>query len=67
MWASPSQTDEITYEKMTAFAQEHFTLDNLNIVSTGIDVEKLDVLAENWRPISGEKKTAPESAYKGGE
>lgn len=66
LWANPEQTDDMTFEKMTAFAQEYFTLDNLNIVSTGISPEKLDVLATDWQPVTGQKRTPSASVYKGG-
>ena len=61
------EADTMTYEKMRDFTEELFTIDNLNMVSTGLNVDKLEALAaDDWEPISGQTMSPPASTYHGG-
>ena len=66
MYASPSAINTMSFDKINHFVNNMFNIDNLHLVSTGVDDLSLQDIAQEWAPVSGQKFTPPPSKYKGG-
>lgn len=66
LYANPYTIDNVDFDVIGDYANTMFNFDNLHMVSSGIDMQSLDELAEEWAPVAGKKLAPPTSKYLGG-